>query len=134
MIKNHRLAKSISDSSWDSFFQKLEYKAERAGILFRKISPYNTSQKCSMCSNLVKKSLVIRTHRCPFCGLKIDRDHNASRNIKQKGLDSLPVECREVTPLERKPLTIVSTRYSQVISKNEETNSLNYWHFTHAII
>ncbi len=120
MIKNHHLAKSISDSSWNSFFQKLEYKAARAGILFKKISPYNTSQKCSMCNNIVKKSLAQRTHNCPFCGFKIDRDHNAARNIKQKGLDSLPLEWREVTPLERRPLTITSTRYSQVISRNEE--------------
>jgi len=127
MVKNHRLAKSISDSSWNSFFQQLEYKAGRAGILFKKISPYNTSQKCSRCNNLVKKSLAQRTHNCPFCGLKIDRDHNAAKNIKQKGLDSLPLEWREVTPLERIPLAIASTRYSQVISRNEEANSFNHW-------
>ena len=118
MIKNHRLAKSISDSSWNSFFQKLEYKAERAGILFRKISPYNTSQKCSMCNKLVEKSLAQRTHRCPFCGIVIDRDYNASLNIKQKGIDSLPVGCREVMPLERRPLTMIQTDRSHVISMN----------------
>lgn len=118
MVRNHNFAKSILDSSWNSFFQKLEYKAANAGILFRKISPNNTSQKCSRCDKLVKKSLAQRTHRCPFCDIVIDRDYNASLNIKQKGIDSLPVGCREVTPLERIPLTMIQTDHSQVISMN----------------
>ncbi|MEX0862870.1 RNA-guided endonuclease InsQ/TnpB family protein [Nitrosopumilus sp.] len=107
MQKNHHLAKSILDSSWNLFFQKLEYKAVNAGILFRKISPHNTSQKCSRCNKLVKKSLAQRTHSCPFCDIVINRDYNASLNIKQKGIDSLPVGYREVTPLERIPLTMI---------------------------
>lgn len=127
MIKNHHLAKSISDSSWNSFFQKLEYKAERADILFRKVAPNDTSQKCSRCNNFVKKSLAQRTYHCPFCGLEIDRDYNAARNIKQKGLDSLPLEWRKVTPLERRPLAIAQTSYGHVSSRNEETNSFIRW-------
>jgi len=118
MIKNHHLAKSIFDSSWNSFFQKLEYKAERAGILFRKITASGTSQSCSRCSKLVKKTLATRIHRCPFCGIVIDRDYNASLNIKQKGIGSLPVGYREVTPLERTPLVVIQTDHSHVISMN----------------
>lgn len=125
MVKNHHLAKSIIDSSWNSFFQKIEYKAERAGILFKKITPNNTSQKCSWCGNLVKKYLAQRTHRCPFCGLQIDRDHNAARNIKQKGLDSLPMGYREVKPLESRPLAIAQTSYSHVSSRNEEATGFS---------
>lgn len=120
MIKNHRLAKSISDSSWNSFFQKLEYKAANAGILFRKIDAYGTSQSCSGCNKWVKKTLATRIHHCPFCGIVIDRDYNASLNIKQKGIDSLPVGCREVTPLERTPLDMIQTDHSYGISMNQE--------------
>ncbi len=120
MVKNHHFAKSISDSSWNSFFQKLEYKAANAGILFRKITAYGTSQSCSGCNKLIKKTLATRIHRCPFCGIVIDRDYNASLNIKQKGIDSLPVGCREVTPLERMPLAVIQTDHSHVISMNQE--------------
>ena len=118
MVKNHHLAKSIFDSSWNSFFQKLEYKAANAGILFRKIPASGTSQSCSGCGKTVKKSLAIRTHHCPYCGLVIDRDYNASLNITQRGIDSLPTGCREVTPLERTPLTVACMIYGHVISMN----------------
>ena len=129
MQKNHHLAKSIHDSSWNSFFQKLEYKAANAGILFAKVAPHGTSQSCSNCGKTVKKTLAIRTHCCPFCGIAIDRDYNASLNIRQKGIDRLPVGCREVTPLERIPLAMVNN-HSHVISRNEEASGLRYRQFT----
>lgn len=118
MVKNHNLAKSISDSSWYSFFQKLEYKAERAGILFRKVPAAGTSQMCSRCSKIVQKTLAQRTHSCPSCGLIVDRDHNAALNIKQIGMDGLPMGCREVTPVEIVPLPVTYNRQDQ--STNQE--------------
>ena len=125
MVKNHHMAKSIYDSSWNSFFQKLEYKAANAGILFAKVAPHGTSQSCSNCGRMVKKTLAIRTHCCPHCGLVIDRDYNASLNIKQRGIDSLPTGCREVTPLERTPLTVACMIYGHVISLNKETDDFS---------
>jgi len=125
MVKNHHLAKSIYDSSWNSFFQKLEYKAANAGILFTKVAPHGTSQSCSNCGRMVKKTLAIRTHCCPHCGLVIDRDYNASLNIKQRGTDNLPTGCREVTPLERTPLTVACMIYGHVISLNKETDDFS---------
>jgi len=125
MVKNHRLSKSISDSSWNSFFQKLEYKAANAGILFRKILASGTSQSCFGCGKTVKKSLATRTHCCPYCGLVIDRDYNASLNIKQRGIDSLPMGCREVTPLERTPLAVIQIDHGHVISMNQEVHYLD---------
>ena len=125
MVKNHHLAKSISDSSWNSFFQKLEYKAANAGILFRKVTASRTSQSCSGCGKIVKKTLAIRTHCCPFCGLIINRDYNASLNIKQKGIDSLPAGYREVTPSERIPLAVACTSYGHVISLNKEAHDFS---------
>jgi putative transposase len=81
MVKNHHLAKSIQDSGWGIFFNILAYKAEEAGRLVVMVNPHNTSQTCSGCGSLVKKTLAVRTHRCPECGLVLDRDVNAARNI-----------------------------------------------------
>lgn len=83
MVRNSKLARSISDASWSRFISMLSYKAERAGSTLVKVNPRNTSQRCSGCSELVPKSLAVRTHSCPSCGLEIDRDHNASLNILQ---------------------------------------------------
>lgn len=82
MVKNHKLARSIMDSSWGTFLQKLEYKCK----LLIKVSARNTTIDCSRCGNKVPKSLDIRIHRCDKCNLVIDRDYNASINILQKGL------------------------------------------------
>lgn len=85
MVRNRHLSKSISDSSWGTFFNFLSYKAENAGRKVIKIKPNGTSQICSGCGERVTKNLAVRMHCCPFCGLKIDRDFNASLNILQAG-------------------------------------------------
>lgn len=85
MVQNRHLAKSIADSSWGKFFELLSYKAGEAGRTVIKVAPQNTSQMCSQCGEKVPKSLSVRTHRCPFCGLTIDRDLNASLNILRAG-------------------------------------------------
>jgi len=85
MIKNRHLSKSIADASWNKFFEFLSYKAEEAGRKVIKVNPRNTSQICSGCGEKVKKSLSVRIHTCPFCGLVLDRDHNAAINIKAVG-------------------------------------------------
>jgi len=81
MVKNHHLAKSIQDSGWGMFFDILAYKAEEAGKQVVKVNPHNTSQICSGCGHIVKKTLAVRIHKCPHCGLEFDRDINAARNI-----------------------------------------------------
>ena len=86
MLKNHHLAKSISDVSWSQLTNFVSYKAEEAGRRVEFVDPKNTSQECSNCGEIVKKSLAQRVHNCPFCGLVIDRDLNASLNILKKGL------------------------------------------------
>ena len=53
------------------------------------VNPAYTSQMCSSCGQIVKKDLSIRVHDCPYCGLSIDRDLNASLNIARLGLQSL---------------------------------------------
>jgi putative transposase len=84
MIKNKHLAKSISDAGWGMFLNILKDKAESAGRWYQEISPNGTSQICSSCGEVVKKSLAVRVHNCPFCGLSLDRDVNAALNILQK--------------------------------------------------
>ncbi|KWT70784.1 Mobile element protein [Hyphomicrobium sulfonivorans] len=83
MAKHPTLARSIHDASWGKFISMLSYKAERAGSTFITVNPRNTSQRCSGCGEIVPKTLAVRTHSCPSCGLVIDRDHNASLNILQ---------------------------------------------------
>jgi len=85
MVKNRHLSKSISDSSWGMFFNFLDYKAADAGRTVVKVPPHNTSQICSVCGEKVQKSLAVRIHNCPFCNTVLDRDHNASLNIKALG-------------------------------------------------
>jgi putative transposase len=86
MVSNHHLAKSIHDAGWGMFRSFLTYKCERNGGLLVRVKPHYTSQNCSKCENTVKKSLSIRTHICPKCGLVLDRDHNAAINIEKAGL------------------------------------------------
>jgi len=85
MVKNHRLAKSINDVSWGLFVQWLEYFAKIYGKVLVKVNPQYTSQKCSDCGQLVKKTLSVRTHICS-CGCQLDRDENAAKNILVAGL------------------------------------------------
>ncbi len=89
LVQNHHLAKSISDASWYQFTEWLEYYAKLHGIACIAVPPHFTSQNCSNCGQTVKKSLSVRTHKCPHCGYIADRDHNAARNILAKGLEML---------------------------------------------
>lgn len=85
MVKNHSLAKSIHDASWGRFLWWVNYYGALHAIPVIAVAPQFTSQQCSGCATLVKKSLSVRTHVCPECGLVIDRDENAAINILRKG-------------------------------------------------
>lgn len=86
MVKNRQLSKSIYDAGWGMFRSFLSYKCEKNGGLLVKVIPQYTSQNCSGCGNVVKKSLSVRTHVCLKCGIVLDRDHNAAINIESAGL------------------------------------------------
>ena len=85
MVKNHHLAKSISDAGWNQFAMILTSKAANAGREVVKVNPAYTSQDCSQCGSRVRKSLAIREHRCINCGFVAHRDHNAAINIQKRG-------------------------------------------------
>ncbi len=89
MLHNHCLAKSISDAAWSNFFSMLSCKAEEAGRTLIKVNPAYTSQTCSHCGHRQKMPLSERVFNCPCCLLQIDRDLNASLNIKAVGLYSV---------------------------------------------
>ena len=85
-LTKSRLAKSVNDAGWGQFLQVLSIKAERAGLFAIAVNPNGTSQDCSGCGTKVPKELKDRFHSCPECGLTLDRDHNAARNIKYRAV------------------------------------------------
>jgi len=86
MVRNHHLAKSISDAAWSQFREWLEYFGKVFGVPVIAVPPHFTSQDCSKCGLKVKKTLSTRTHSCPHCGHVQDRDWNAAINILKKAL------------------------------------------------
>ena len=86
MMKNHHLAKSISESSWGNFTQLLQYKAESAGCVAVGVNPQYTSMICNECKNVQKISLSQRTFVCKDCNYTEDRDIHASKNILERGI------------------------------------------------
>jgi len=84
--KKSRLARrALYDVALASFLVILQQMANLYGCKLIKVDPQYTSQICSNCGAIVKKSLSDRVHKCPHCGLEIDRDVNAARNILQRG-------------------------------------------------
>ncbi len=90
MVKNRHLAKSIQDAGWGTFLRWVRHYGVVHGIPIIAVEPQYTSQDCSACGTRVKKSLSVRTHICPGCGVVLDRDHNAALCILQKALELYP--------------------------------------------
>jgi IS605 OrfB family transposase len=99
VVRNHKLAKSISDAAWGRFLNWMQYSASLHGIEAVSVPPHKSSQECSGCGTLVIKTLSTRTHICPACELVLDRDINAAlvilarayeyRTVGQTGTDAL---------------------------------------------
>jgi putative transposase len=97
LVRNHKLAKSISDAAWSQFAQWLQYLGKVYGKTVVAVAPEYTSQDCSTCGNTVKKSLSVRTHVCG-CGTVLDRDHNAALNILAKALRQAGIDLNTACP------------------------------------
>ncbi|MFY1643122.1 RNA-guided endonuclease InsQ/TnpB family protein [Methanoculleus bourgensis] len=110
--KSTGLRRNIHDASWGRFLAFLSYKAESAGTEFIRVDPRDTTQMCSNCGSIVKKTLADRVHNCPYCGFVADRDYNAAVNIHRVGMEQ-PLE-----PVERIPLHHISVM--QVLSMKQE--------------
>ncbi|MCL4375262.1 transposase [Candidatus Marsarchaeota archaeon] len=98
MVRNHNLAQSIYDASWNRFIQMLSYKAESAGLRIIKVDARNTSKECSNCGIIQAMPLSIREYNCSRCGMQMNRDINASINILTT---ELPSDRGEATLRER---------------------------------
>ena len=81
MLQNHHLAKSIADASWSKLVSNCVYKAEEAGKHCIKVNARDTTKECSKCHEKVHVPLWQRVYECKNCGLVIDRDFNAAKNI-----------------------------------------------------
>jgi putative transposase len=82
LVRNSKLAQSISDAGWGQFASILVNKAADAGRQALKVNPAYTSQDCSRCGERVRKTLSTREHRCIYCGFVAHRDHNGAINVK----------------------------------------------------
>lgn len=89
MVKNHKLAKSITDVSWRKFREWLEYFGVVYGVPVIADNPSYTSINCSNCGKPVTKTLSTRTHSCPACLYVADKDENAAKNILKSSLKQL---------------------------------------------
>ncbi len=87
MVRNHHLAKSIHDAGWGTFISWVKAYGLMHAVPVIAVAPHFTSQECSACGAIVKKSLSVRTHICPSCGVVLDRDHNAALNILAKAIE-----------------------------------------------
>ena len=99
MMRNRHLAKSIADAAWSRFLRMLRYKADWYGVILVEVGRFvPTSKRCHGCGYINDGlSLAVRVWTCPACGMSLNRDLNAARNIKLMGLRSLntPREPRE---------------------------------------
>ncbi len=93
MVKNHKLAKAISDVGWSEFVRQLEYKAAWYGRTVVKIDRFYPSSKTCHCCGWVKQDLTLedRVFVCEDCGNVTDRDYNAAWNVLTAGLAALNV-------------------------------------------
>ncbi len=100
MVKNHCLAKAISDAGWGMFCTMLKYKAEMVGKIYLEIGRFFASTH--LCSNTLKllpsMDLSVRVFDCPHCGQRHDRDINAAINIKNEGLRLLALGTSVIAP------------------------------------
>ena len=105
MVRNHCLAKSISDAAWGQFLRILCYKVEETGGTEVGVNPSGTSIDCSMCGFPVPKTLADRQHVCPNCGLSMSRDLNSSLNILALGLSVQGVDPEKLPALAGRVVT-----------------------------
>ena len=108
MMKNHHLARSISDAGWSSFFTMLKTKALSRGKNIIEIGTFDPSSRmCSHCGYIYDLKLSERTWTCPRCNTTHDREWNAAINVKRFGLikTGVPTDSGELTPVD----TVTST-------------------------
>lgn len=123
MVRNHNLAQAIMDATWGKLRLYTAYKVERRGGQMIVVNPNGTSQKCSRCEVVAieKIDLSVRMFECQSCGLVMDRDSNAARNILKLGLEQAHAETGPI---------LVRQRISKFQSRKQEAHVLKQRQFT----
>ena len=101
------LNRSISDASWYSLTQKIEYLAAKQGKVFKRVNPRHTSQRCPECGHVDSSNRDKEKFLCNNCGYLAHADLNAARNIKQRGIEEyfFPVSCKVKLRMVRQDLS-----------------------------
>jgi len=116
MQRNRSLSKSIGDAGWGLLRNALTYMTYMSEGVMAFVNPRDTSQLCSGCGERVEKDLAVRVHVCPYCGLVLDRDVNAARNILRKGIG---MEQPESKPEGEETSTMLSEAWQATSMKQE---------------
>ncbi len=103
MVKNHHLAGAIQDAAWSGFTQRLTHVAVMAGSLAVGVDPRYSTQECPACGSRITMALSERTHACPSCGWRGQRDFASSLVMRMRALEALGMGMPEVTPMETGP-------------------------------
>ena len=121
MVKNHNLAKSISDAGWGQFFSFLTYKAVEAGCYVGRVDPRYTSKECWVCHYIYyDMTLSVRKWTCPVCHTVHDRDTNSSIIVKNRIRQELPKYTPgEISSMDD-PSYLTIAALKSTLSKNRE--------------
>lgn len=109
MVRNHTLAKSISDAAWSQLVSFAEYKAARKGRIFVTVPAPFTTQECDFCGVLNSVALDTREFECEGCHRILDRDVNAARITLKRGIAKVGRDTPELRPVESGPLLVPTT-------------------------
>ena len=121
LFKILRNGRNLSDAAFGRLFRMMDYKAETACKLIIEVPAPYSSIECSGCHKMVRKTLAVRIHHCPLCGLKIDRDFNASKIVDYRALRVLGLEGSESSmPAEMGPILVTDNNNEQALSRKQE--------------
>ena len=100
MLEGSQSAKNKQDVAWSRFIELLEYKGDLHGTHVEPVEPKGTTKECAVCGVETAKPIWVREHSCPACGQTDDRDLNAAKNIRNRGLKQLGQGLSESTPVQ----------------------------------
>ena len=109
MVRNHSLAKSITDAGWGQLRSFTEHKASRSARLVVRVRPEYSTQECFFCGALNQVPLSVRSFDCQSCKKVLDRDFNAAWIVLKRGLAQVGLDRPELKPVETGPLLVPTT-------------------------
>jgi len=125
MVRNHGLAKSISDAGWGQLVRFVEYKALDKGKLVVKVEPAYSTCECFFCGTRNKVSLRMREWVCAGCGRTLRRDHNGAMIVLKRALAQVGQGMPELKPVETEPLLVQTTGRASPIAEKGTSGLVN---------